>query len=73
MLNIIDRPKKYFTFGVVYTTIKSLTIMKHRNFIYFLLSIVSILAIINGCKKDENEDYAPKLMTFEVSNITNIS
>lgn len=47
--------------------------MKHRNFIYFLLSIVSILAIINGCKKDENEDYAPKLMTFEVSNITNIS
>ena len=30
-----------------------LVIMKHKNLIYFLLSIVSILAIINSCKKDE--------------------
>lgn len=47
--------------------------MKHQNFIYFLLSIVSIMAITYGCKKDKNEDYAPNLMTFEVSNITNIT
>lgn len=47
--------------------------MKHKNFIYFLLSIVSILAIINSCKKDDNGESTPSLITLEVSNITNIS
>jgi len=44
--------------------------MKYKNFIYFLLSMVSVMAIINSCKKEES---IPDLNTFEVNNITNIS
>lgn len=35
--------------------------------------MASIVAIINGCKKDEKEVTTPELITFEVNNITNIS
>lgn len=47
--------------------------MKYKNFIYFLLSIVSIVAIINSCKKEDDWESIPDLITLEVNNITNIS
>lgn len=47
--------------------------MKYKKFIFLFLLMVAIMAIINSCKKDEIEVTAPKLITFEVNNITNIS
>lgn len=47
--------------------------MKYKNFIFLLLSMVSILTITNSCRKDEIEVTAPELITFEVNKITNIS
>jgi len=47
--------------------------MKYKNLIYFLLAIVSFMAIMNSCKKEDKEESSPELITLEVSQITNIS
>lgn len=47
--------------------------MKHRSFIYYLVSVICFLTITNSCHEDDNEQSSPELITLEVKNITNIS
>jgi len=47
--------------------------VKLKNFIYFVLATVAFIAIVSSCKKEDNEEAGPKLITLAASNITNIS
>ncbi len=48
-------------------------IMRYRNYIFFVLLMISVMAIISSCQKEEKEETIPNLITLEVNDITNIS